>query len=160
MKAPDPVLEMEAVMARLMPPAISQDCQYELEALIDDLAGPEPAMVISPVNWTLRAVLGGGIAAAIGALCAIFPFDEASPVARAVASVPADIDSGLVLVSESDRVESMTDEGWSEDVYGSAMHAVRLNLVEENEIRDEESGMLVKISEPREEMLLMPISSF
>jgi len=78
----------------------------------------------------------------------------------AVVSVPESLTSGLVLVSESDRVESMTDEGWSEDVYGSAMHAVRLNVIEENQLRDEESGMLVKISEPREEVLLMPISSF
>jgi hypothetical protein len=150
---------MEAVMARLMPPAISENCQHELEALIDDLAGPEPAAEISRVNWTLRAVMGGGIAAAVGALCAIFPFQSFpdSPVAVSVSESPG---SGLVLISESDRVESMTDEGWSEDVYGSAMHAVRLNVIEENQMRDEESGMLVKISEPREEMLLMPISSF
>ncbi len=160
MQAPDPVLEMEAVMARLMPPSFSQDCQHELEALIDDLAGPEAAAEISPVNWTLRAVIGGGIAAAVGALCAVLPFHETLPNGPALVSVPEVPTFGLVLISESDRVESMIDEGWSEDAYGSAMHAIRLNVIEENQIRDEESGMLVKISEPREEVFLMPISSF
>jgi hypothetical protein len=40
------------------------------------------------------------------------------------------------------------------------MRALRLNAVEENNVRDEESGMVVRISEAREEILLMPISAF
>ena len=159
MQAPDPV---ETILARLMPSALSQDCQYELEAMIDDLAGPEVANVveISPVSRTARWIMGGGIAAALGALCAVFPINESASVHQAMENVPKPPSNGLVLVSESDRVESMTDEGWREDANGSAIHAVRLNVVEENQMRDEETGMLVKISEPREEVLLMPISSF
>jgi hypothetical protein len=64
-----------------------------------------------------------------------------------------------VLVSESDRIESMTDEGWQEE-NGSAMHALRLTAVEENNVRDVESGMVVRISEPREEILYTPITAF
>jgi len=64
------------------------------------------------------------------------------------------------LISGSDRVESMTDEGWQESQDGSAMRALRLNAVEERSVRDQESGIVVKISEPREEILLIPISSF
>jgi hypothetical protein len=40
------------------------------------------------------------------------------------------------------------------------MHALRLNVVEENSVMDEEPGIIVLISQPREELLLMPISSF
>ena len=69
-------------------------------------------------------------------------------------------DPGFVLVSESDRVESMTDEGWLEDADGGTMQAMRLNMVEQNILRDEETGMVMNISEPREEILLMPISTF
>jgi hypothetical protein len=159
MQAPDPV---EAILARLMPPALSQDCQYELEAMIDDLAGPEADNVvqISPVNWTARWIIGGGIAAAIGALCAVFPINEKSSELQAAVTPAKESPSGIVLVSESDRIESMTDEGWKEDADGSAIHTVRLNVVGENQMLDEESGMVVRISEPREEVLLMPISSF
>jgi hypothetical protein len=68
--------------------------------------------------------------------------------------------SELVLISESAWIDSMTDEGWQENPDGSAMRALRLNAVEENNVRDEESGMEVLISEAREEILLMPISAF
>ncbi|MES2661600.1 MAG: hypothetical protein V4689_23480 [Verrucomicrobiota bacterium] len=159
MQAPDPV---ETILARLMPQALSQDCQYELEAMIDDLAGPDADNVveISPVNWTARWIIGGGIAAAFGALCAVFSINEKSSEHQAAVTPAKESSAGLVLVSESDRVESMTDEGWKEDAYGSAIHAVRLNVVGEDQMRDEETGMVVRISEPREEVLLMPISSF
>lgn len=158
MQAPDPI---ETVMARLMPPAMSQESQMDLEALIDDLAGPDMSREISAARWTGRLLLGGGIAAALGALMAIFPIQKQAEPPLARNSPPAEaFSSGLVLVSESDRVESMSDEGWREDASGSALHAVRLNVVQENQMRDKESGMLVQISEPREEILLLPINSF
>lgn len=157
MQAPDPI---ETVLARLMPPALSQDCQDDLDAMIDDLGGTGMAARISTVRRTARWVMGGGIAAGIGALCAVFPFssEEAAPRTAAVPTV--DPPSGLVLLSASDRVESMTDEGWSEDSSGAALRAVRLNVIEENQLRDEESGMRVRISEPREEMLFVPVREF
>lgn len=158
MQAPDPI---ETVMARLMPPAMSQQSQMDLEAMIDDLAGPEMSRGVSAARQTGRWLLGGGIAAALGALLAVFPThkDVETPLAQASMATEG-FSSGLVLLSESDRVESMTDEGWREDASGSALHAVRLNVIKENQLRDEESGMLVQISEPREETLLMPINSF
>ncbi len=148
MQAPDPI---ETVLARLMPSALSQQAQFEIEAMIDDLAGPETS---SDRSWLVRCVIGGGIAAAIGALIAVFP--TKTPTLPQVAEVAP----GYSLVSGSDRIESMTDEGWQEDADGSAMHALRLNAIEESRVRDEESGMVVLISEPREEILLMPVTSF
>lgn len=159
MQAPDPV---ETILARLMPSALSQDCQDELDAMIDDLAGPRTAdlVEVTPVNWPARWVIGGGIAAAFGALCAVFPIHESVTIPQAGSGLAKESASGLVLVSESDRIESMVDEGWREDPSGAAIHAVRLSVVEENQLRDEETGMLVRISEPREEVLLMPVNSF
>ncbi len=156
MQAPDSV---ETILARLMPPALSQDCQDELEAMIDDIAGPD-VVEVSPVNWTARWVIGGGIAAVFGGLCAVLSFYEPDSAPKVAKGLQKDSPSGLVLVSESDRIESMIDEGWREDANGAAIHAVRLSVVEENQLRDQETGMVVRISEPREEVLLMPIDSF
>jgi hypothetical protein len=155
----DPI---ETILARLMPPALSQNCQEEIEAMIGELAGPEPEKVveISSGRWLVRCLIGGGIAAAIGAVFAIFPVMQESRDSRVAMSLPQESTSGFVLVSESDRIESMIDEGWREGADGSAMHAMRLSAVEENSVLDEESGMVVKISEPREEILLMPVSAF
>ena len=119
MQAPDPI---ETILARLMPPALSQDAQFEMDAMIDELAGPEAENVvgISSGRWLVRAVIGGGIAAAFGAMFAIFSLSSGSRVA---AILPMPVASGLVLISESDRIESMTDEGWQENSDGLAMRA-------------------------------------
>jgi hypothetical protein len=157
MQAPDPI---ESILARLMPPALSQDCQLELEEMIDELAEPATANVVaissgrSPTRWWI----GGGIAAALAGLLAVSSLNNQLSGPK-VASKPV-TPAGFVLVSGSDRIESMTDEGWQESADGSAMHALRLSAVEENNVRDTESGMLVVISEPREEILYTPISAF
>ena len=171
MQKPDSI---EDILARLMPPALSVEGQRDMEALIDELAGEtfassapipipsgnEPVPPRTRSLW-LRRSFGGGIAAAAVALAAL-----TIPLAHKPSQVPvANADageesSGFVLVAESDRVESSTDEGWVEDSDGMAMRALRLNVVEENSIRDEETGIVMQVSEPREEILLMPISAF
>jgi hypothetical protein len=159
MQAPDPI---ETVLARLMPPALSHERQLELEEMFDELAGPQPATAI-PLrrpSYPVRLICGGGIAAAIGALFALVPMMRTETQPRSMAVVPQPAPSGLVLLSESNRVESMTEEGWQEDASGATMRAMRLHVVEENSVRDQESGMKVEISEPRQEILLLPIDSF
>jgi hypothetical protein len=54
----------------------------------------------------------------------------------------------------------MVDVGWSETPDGSAMRTLRLRVVEESRLRDEETGIVMNISQPREEFLLMPVSTF
>lgn len=158
MQAPDPI---ETILARLMPPALSDDCQADIEEMVSNLAGPESENVveISSGKWLVRSLIGGGIAAAIGAMCAIYPLKQRSAEDQVVQVANSAPNGGFVLVSESDRIESVTDEGWRKDSEGSAMHAVRLKTVQENRVRDESSGMVVQISEPREEVLMMPASS-
>lgn len=151
--------EVEAILARLMPAAMSQGGQEDIEAMLDELAGPpvETPEKIVRFPW-LRRIVTGGIAAA--GLAAAWILSMGSPDAPLVASHSAKLPPEFVLVSESDRIEKMTDEGWQEDTDGSAMRALRLNVVEENSLLDEETGIVMQVSEPREEILLMPISAF
>lgn len=138
---------VETILSRLMPPALSVEGQRGIEAMLDELAGP------APVQRTFRPwVIGGGIAAALAGLLAIPPL---MPPAAVAAPRPE-----VLLVGESDRVESMTDEGWREIPDGSAMRAMRVRVVGENRLFDEETGIVMRISQPREELLLMPISAF
>lgn len=158
MPALDPI---EAALARLMPPALRQDFQLDLDEMIDDLAGHEPQEITlisqRPTPW----ILGSGIAATVAGLLAIYPMIQRASDRYVSGSYeemsPA---PGLVLIRGSDRIESMTDEGWQENPEGHAIHAIRLNVVEENSLMDEETGMIVLISQPREEVLHLPISSF
>lgn len=141
-----------------MPPALSQSCEEEIGAMLDELAGeesPRGEAAKSPrphLRWWL-----GGIAAAGAGLAALLP---ALPTSRPALVSETPRPSELILVSESGRVESMEDEGLQDLGDGSAMHATRVSFVEESNLLDEETGIVVQISEPREEVLLMPVSAF
>jgi hypothetical protein len=158
---------VEAALARLMPPALSQDSHLELEAMIDELSGAAgpvafqaQAVARRPSGFSRSWFIGSGVAAtaaALAGLCVVIPMNRLPELA---AAVPSEVGSGWVLVSQSGTIESVTDEGWQESVDGAAMHAVRLNVVEENRVRDMETGMVVRISQPREEILLTPVSAF
>jgi len=161
MQAPDPI---ETILARLMPPALSQSGQRSIEAMLDELAAATPRKS-SPGSlkpqWVRRFSLPLGIAASLAALLALVPRSAQVTPPLAMHHPSADNKgSGLVLVSESDRIEAMSDEGWVADPDGTAMQAVRVRVVEANTLRDEETGIVVQVSDPRDEMILTPVTMF
>jgi len=149
------VKTMETILSRLMPPALSEDGQRGIENMLDELAGLPGATKPSPPRRHFPFIVGG-MAATLAAAVLIFQMTNPPPGAIAAAHSPP----GFVLVGESDRVESMIDEGWHEETNGATMRAMRLSVVEENSLFDEETGIVMQVSEPREELLLMPISAF
>jgi hypothetical protein len=159
MQAPDPI---ETVLARLMPPALSESGQQAIEAMLDELAAAAPAIPASvPVRSRfVRFAVPLGIAAALAALAALVPRHEPITIPSAAGQAAPVTGSGLVLVGESDRIEAMSDEGWLADPEGDAMQAVRVRVVEANTLRDEETGIVVQVSDPREEVILMPVTVF
>jgi len=160
MPAPNPI---EAALARLMPPALSEAGQRSIEAMLDELAAavPQPAARVSPQPlWIRRFTLPLGIAASLAALLALVPRNPTVALPMAMVRPASEMASGLVLVSESDSIETMSDEGWVADPDGGAMQAVRVRVVEANTLRDEETGIVVQVSDPREEMILTPVTVF
>jgi hypothetical protein len=155
MQAPDPI---EAALARLMPTAMSASGQRSIEDLLDGLAAESKVVRIR--DWK-RPTIGLGIAAAIAAMLTLPGLFKTGVEIASSPQVQADVASlGVYLVEKTERVESMSDEGWVADPDGSAMQAVRLRMVSEDVVRDEETGYTVTVSEPREEVLLMPVSDF
>ena len=160
MPAPDPI---ETALARLMPPALSQAGQRAIDAMLDELAATLPeqeAQLPVKPRWVRWLALPLGIAAALGALVLLGPQSARVSPPLAVARPAGVVESGLVLVGESDRIEAMSDEGWLADPEGDAMQAVRVRVVEANTLRDEETGIVVQVSDPREEVILMPVTVF
>ncbi len=167
MQTPDPVdpltESMEAILGRLMPPAISGESQAEMENMIDGLAGAEPekekVVPISTGGWFARWAVGGGIAAALGLLGALY-MGDGSVREPGNGGLVQEMSSGLIVVKETDHVESVTDEGLQENADGSTVRALRVKAVETNQVLDKKSGIVVEIHEPREEILLTPINEF
>lgn len=150
---------VEKILSRLMPPALSEAGQREIEAMLEDLAGPAVARSSAVQPRPLMWPLVGGIAAAIVALAVLS--HSFKPAAPSVTARTATTDAPpFELVGESDRVEAIRDDGWREGPEGSAMRAMRLRVVEENSLLDHETGIVMRISEPRDELLLMPVSAF
>ncbi len=160
MQAPE-LNEIEAALSRLMPPALSQGCQLEIEAMIDELSGPESEQIV-PIASNHRRWIAPSIAAAVAALCAALPLVRHTAPSVSGTSLVSSISqpNGVVLVSESDRVQSVTDEGWQETSDGAVGHAVSFSAVGESRVMDEETGMLITIYEPREEIFFNPTQSF
>ena len=146
---------VEDILARLMPPGLTAEGQRGIESMIDDLAGTDQSR-----NWKRRLpIFAAGIAAALAA-----GFFAIQSLNRELPRLAEQIASGnpveFTLVSESDRIEDMVDEGWSDTPDGSAMRTLRLRVVEESQLLDEATGIVMNISQPREELLLMPVSAF
>lgn len=158
MHKPDPV---ESILARLMPVALSDEGQRGIEAMLDELAGTPAEIVPMRKPWFRRPLAAGVAAAAVAAaalLPLITPRQSAAPLVAA--SVQDSREGGFVLVGESGSISSMSEEGWQEDADGSAMRTLRLRVVEQNSLLDEETGIVMQVSEPRDEFLLMPVSTF
>lgn len=175
MQAPESI---ETALVRLMPPGLSEAGQCSINAMLDELAGINPAaaeetaaVVPAPPARRIRRLAPGWIAASgIAAALALVASLRTGPLADDVhlaavisqqppvqVGIPA---SGLVLVGEFDHIEAMTDEGWLADPDGVTMEATRIRVVEGNTFLDEETGVLVQVSEPREEIFLTPITAF
>lgn len=169
-----PEMEIEKMLSRLMPVAISEQGQDAMDGMLDDLCGGEgdgessvhagepPRRKhfgrISPWKFALPPV-GIAAATAFAFFKSVPHADHRTEVGLAGAEAASWVPD-MVLLGESDRVESLEDGGWLADAQGRAMQAVRVRVVEENTFRDQETGIVVHVSEPREELILTPINAF
>ena len=74
--------------------------------------------------------------------------------------VPAAASEGLVLIGSSEVVEEAVPEDWMSESDGVPHRAWRVRLVDQERLRDVETGLEVLVSRPREEVRLMPVTSF
>jgi hypothetical protein len=140
--------QIEAALTRLMPTALSQGAQLDIEEMIDELAGCEaqPAAKRFFPRTTMSWMRNGGIAAAFCA-CSLL-YSQAN----------ADICWDSV-TPESD-IEEMSLEGMREGDDGSALEALSLDKERTSIVLDKWSGMMIQVSEKSEETLLTPVSAF
>lgn len=153
--------DVERALRELMPVALSEQSQHEIGEMLEDLSGSESRGMGRKAR--MRRVLFGGAAAAALLVCGFtfFPVmipEQARPV---IASQSSNEAAGeMELLSESDRVEKVLDEGLFVDSGGSAVRKVRVRMVEESRFQDKETGIIVMLTEPREEMYMLPVSKF
>jgi hypothetical protein len=149
----DPI---EAALARLMPVALSDSGERAIHETLDELAADLPVnRGQTQRGWGIG--LGIAAAAVVGAFAAWPSLQTPAP---AVAVLEEEITSPIEWISNSDRIESLQDEGRISGTDGDALQAVSVRVVAENTLSDRETGYTLRISEPREELVLMPVTSF
>jgi hypothetical protein len=158
--------DIEKALARLMPSAISEKGQRSMEDLIDSLAAGETVVEELPTVKNASRVpwfAFGGIGAAAAAVVIAFSLPQGgSPtvVKNAPASEAPAAKDGLVLVGSTEVVEDAVPEDWMSETNGVPHRAWRVRVVDQERLRDAETGYEVLISRPREEVRLMPVTSF
>ena len=154
MQAFDPIEDtlalhpVEAALARLMPTALSQGAQLNIEGMIDELAGCEtqPAAKRFFPRAMMRWMRNGGIAAAF---CAC--------------SLPnSKVNADICWESETPEfdIEQISAEDICEGDDGSALKALSFDKERTSIVLDKWSGMMIQVSEKSEETLLTPVSAF
>ena len=156
MGRPDELVDVEKALQRLMPSAISEGLRVETEAMLEELSGGQKVALSTAAK---RRHWFPVTAAAMVLFCASGFFVK-KHTDRSVSGVVDEIVPQLVSLAESDRIERVSDDGLYVDAGGSAVRKVRVRVVEESQMRDEESGIVFSVSEPREEMYLVPVSNF
>ena len=151
--------DIEKALGRLLPSAISERGQRSLEELIDGLdAGDAVVEMPRKSRWPW---LGGiGAAAAAVVLAFNFPAGNAPVSGGTEAFVPPTKQGGIVLLQQTERVEEAVPEDWMSETNGVAHRAWRVRVVDEDRVQDVETGYEVLVSRPREEVILMPVTSF
>ena len=156
MQAFDPIEDtlalhpVEAALARLMPTALSQGAQLDIEEMIDGLAGfkTQPTAKRFFPRAMMRSIRNGGIAAALCA-CSL-PYSKAS----------ADVFLDGIILNRPFDIEEMSLEGMREGDDGSALEALSRDKKRVSIVLDKWSGMMIQVSEQSEETLLTPVSAF
>jgi hypothetical protein len=153
--------DIEKALAGLMPVALSGRACDEIEDMLDELAGDAQFVEFKSAKLGKWAVVGGA-AAAVALVLVVISSGSAAKKAVSVSSLEqlADDAPELVFITESDRVEGVRDEGLFVDAGGSAIRKVRVRVIEKRQMRDEETGIIVMLTEPREEMYMVPVSTF
>lgn len=153
MRETDPHAELEKALMRLMPAALSDGAQSEMEERLDELSGGAEVRRHDFSKWA-KWLGGMAAAAAIG----VFALPSGERTTPPLAG--QDGEDGMVVLAELDRVETVRDEGLFVDAGGSAVRKMSVRVVGESRILDEETGIEITLTEPREESYLLPVSTF
>ena len=147
----------------LVPRGFTDRGVRDLEALIDDLAGVPAASADSAGAGRSTIMLAltrwGAVAAAITG-AAILVWRNVPELPEPVATFQQ-VSPAVQLVSTSEGVVSAEREGdWLTDEDGSLLQGWHVQVVNEERFHDVETGETVRVLNPREELVMLPVSTF
>lgn len=138
---------------RLIPRGFRDDGRAAVHAMFDELEeGDVP-------SWQRRAQVGAAAAALAVAGWVLWPASGEPEVVAA--EPPAAESTEIELMSESiGVVAAEPDREWHTDADGNFMQAWHLQVVNEEHFHDRQSGYRIRVLQPQDELVLLPVSTF
>lgn len=170
--AMDKYQSIEDKLNGLLPPSISEQGQARMEDTIDQLAALETAKIAqitkaaesdngpwpSSGSWKAAAAL----ALLVVPVMMFFNKEESSPsVARLDSGGETANLSELVVLSSVNRIDGREDDGLIIPENGSSPHyRYRYRVTDEEQVRDDETGTVITLRQPRQEIVTIPVTQF
>ncbi len=173
-----PVNSIEEKLRRLVPPALSEEGQLRLEETVDRLAGVQSEGESSNRSevrffaWPWKAVaVVAALAIPVVMLQSYDPDDTDRSLAQVDVPISADQSAQMIaqkvwpeemlLLRSTKLIDAQVDDGLIVPVNGSAPHyRYRYRVVDEERVRDPETGTVVTLRQPRQEVVTIPVTQF
>jgi hypothetical protein len=157
---------IEEKLAQLVPPALSDEGQRKLEDMIDDLSGVDPDLEKSNAARFLKGWVWN--AAAVLALSTSIIFIRSSFIdeehiellthADHIAHSPL---AEMVVLSSTKLIGGRENDGLIVPIDGTTPHyRYRYHVIDQEQVKDPDSGLVITLRQPRQEVLTIPITQF
>lgn len=157
---------LRAIAPRDVSSAAMQRCDETIDALADGAAGKRTGTAgeqaarsaLRPWAWASAAAVVVGAAVWLPAL---WDADDAPALAAGHDPSSGTGAPGFVLLKSTNRVDGHEDDGLIIPTDGSAPHyRHRYHIVDEEQVRDEKTGTVVTLRQPRQEVIRVPVTQF
>lgn len=170
----EPFNSIEAKLQRLVPPSLSEDGELRLEEAVDRLAGVQsrgesqgrPAAGNAAWLWKAVAVVAVLVIPVVMIQFADRDAEDSSlaqvdpSISLNVASEMANLQE-MVLLKSTKLIDGRVDDGLIVPDDGATPHyRYRYRVVDEEQVRDLESGSVITIRQPRQEVVTIPVTQF
>ena len=160
---------IEEKLQRLVPPALSEDGQERMEETIDQLAGvSEESRERSTKPFFFQVLLNGKVAALVAAL--LFPAvmiyalvnrEDDTSLAVNDPQITPGVPAQMVLLRSSNVIDGRENDGLIVPSDGTAPHyRFRYRIVDEAQVQDPETGTVITLRQPRQEVVTIPVTQF
>lgn len=168
----DDLSSIEEKLCGLAPPAISDEGQARMEEIIDLLAGESEGTngtwsgsSSSGKSWTWKVAAAMALFAVPVVMVTETPED--APVTPLVMNSTTEATSvsetltDLILLRSTYRIDGQEDDGLIIPADGGAPHyRYRYHVTNEERVRDSETGTVITLRQPRQEVLTVPVTRF
>ena len=162
----DQFKSIEDKLARLVPPALSCEGQRKLEDLIDNLSEADEPRAKSHFHirpkglfWAAAAVLFFS-ASIVLVRPALFSEEKKSLTAISNQTDHAR-GSEMVVLTSTKLIDGRKNDGLIVPIDGASPHyRYRYHVIDEEQVKDPDSGLVITLRQPRQEILTIPVTQF